>query len=121
MARQPELFLYLGDVYEKGMPTEFYNWYGTSSTFFGRFKTISNPTIGNHDYLSGAAPGYFDYWDNVPNYYSFNAGGWHFISLNSISKFSPTAVGSAQYNFVQQDLTNSHREMHDRLLARAAL
>ena len=27
--------------------------------------------------------GYFDYWNNIPNYYSFNAGGWHFISLNS--------------------------------------
>ena len=79
----PNLFLYLGDVYEQGSLAEFYNWYGTSTTFFGQLRAITNPTIGNHEYLTGDAAGYFDYWNNIPNYYSYNAGGWHFISLNS--------------------------------------
>src|ERR1044071_6910973 len=80
----PNLFLYLGDVYEDGTSTEFHNWYGTSSTFFGRLRSITNPVIGNHEYASGGvAPGYFDYWDNVPNYYSYDAAGWHFIALDS--------------------------------------
>jgi chitodextrinase len=101
----PNLFLYLGDVYEKGAPAEFYNWYGTDGTNFGRFRSITNPTIGNHEYsASSSAAGYFDYWDNVPNYYSFDAGGWHFISLNSNSAHIGVGTGSAQYNWLQQDL-----------------
>ncbi len=101
----PNLFLYLGDVYEKGLVTEFYNWYGTSSTFYGRFKSVTNPTIGNHEYENNKAPGYFDYWDNVPNYYSYDAAGWHFISLNSTSQYGQTSTSSAQYSWLSQDLT----------------
>ena len=102
----PNLFLYLGDVYEKGAPTEFYNWYGLQGFNYGRFRSITNPTIGNHEYsASTAALGYFDYWNNVPNYYSFNAGGWHFISLNSNSARIGVSSTSAQYAWLQQDLT----------------
>ena len=39
----PNLFLYLGDVYENGSPTEFYNWYGTTSTYFGQFRVDHRP------------------------------------------------------------------------------
>lgn len=104
VSRDPNLFLYLGDVYEKGSVAEFYNWYGTDTTFFGQLRSITNPTIGNHEYENGVAPGYFDYWDNVPNYYSYDAGGWHFISLNSNSAFEPVDPQSAQYQWLQQDL-----------------
>lgn len=103
----PNMFLYLGDVYEDGLFAEFYNWYGTSTQFFGRFRAITNPTIGNHEYEHNVAPGYFDYWNNVPNYYSFNAGGWHFISLNSNSQFNQTAPGTAQFDWLVQDLNNN--------------
>ena len=102
----PNLFLYLGDVYEKGSPTEFYNWYGTTSTFFGRLRSITDPTIGNHEYENNVAPGYFDYWDNIPKYYSFDADGWHFISLNSNASIVSVAAGSAQYNWLQNDLSD---------------
>jgi len=71
----PNLFLYLGDVYEDGTYAEFYNWYGTGSTSYSRFLSITDPTIGNHEYVGSSAVGYFDYWNNVPNYYSFNTGG----------------------------------------------
>ena len=103
----PNLFLYLGDVYEKGTPTEFYNWYGTpaTNTYYGRFRAITNPAVGNHEYDSGpGAPGYFDYWDNVPHYYSYNVAGWHLISLDSTSQFGQTAAGSLQYQWLAQDL-----------------
>jgi Phosphoesterase family/Calcineurin-like phosphoesterase/Bacterial Ig domain len=100
----PNLFLYLGDVYEDGSKAEFYNWYGTSSTFFGQFRSITDPTVGNHEYLTPDASGYFDYWDNIPSYYSFNAGGWHFISLNANAPRIPVGPGSAQYQWLQQDL-----------------
>ena len=100
----PNMFLYLGDVYEKGTPAEFYNWYGTDETFYGRFRAITNPAIGNHEYENNVAPGYFDYWDNVPNYYSFNVAGWHIISLDSTNQFNQTAPGTPQYQWLEQDL-----------------
>jgi hypothetical protein len=100
----PNLFLYLGDVYEKGTLTEFYNWYGPQGTNFGRFRSLTNPTIGNHEYENGVAPGYFNYWDNIPNYYSYDAGGWHFISMNSNSAFIGVNSSSPQYTWLAADL-----------------
>jgi chitodextrinase len=101
----PNLLLYLGDVYEKGSPLEFFNWYGSQTNNFGTYRAITNPTIGNHEYSNSlTAAGYFDYWDNIPNYYSFNAGGWHFISLNSNTSRIGVNTASAQYMWLQQDL-----------------
>lgn len=101
----PNLFFYLGDVYEKGTSTEFYNWYGTPDSFYGRFRDVTNPIIGNHEYENGVAPGYFDYWDNVPNYYSYDAAGWRFIALNSnCGLLQNCAVGQAQYQWLLNDL-----------------
>lgn len=111
LSLNPNLFLYLGDVYEKGSVSEFFNWYGTASTFFGRLRSITDPTIGNHEYTSNKAPGYFNYWDNIPNYYSFNAGGWHFVSLNSNTYVVSASAGSAQYNWLQQDLASVPAQM----------
>ncbi|MBE0686639.1 MAG: DNRLRE domain-containing protein, partial [Anaerolineaceae bacterium] len=103
----PDMFLYLGDVYNKGTYTEFINWYGNEQTFFGQFKSITNPIVGNHEYENGEAPGYFDYWDNVPDYYSYDAGGWHFIALNSNHSVVPVNSGSAQYQWLQSDLNSN--------------
>jgi chitodextrinase len=103
-AWNPNLFLYLGDVYGKGTGAEFYNWYGQPGTYFGRFRGFTNPVVGNHEYENGAAPGYFDYWDNIPNYYSYNAGGWHFIALNSNSAYVGVAPGTPQYQWLEADL-----------------
>ena len=100
----PNLFLYLGDVYEDGSLTEFNNWYGSGTNFFSQFNAITDPTIGNHEYLVSQANGYFFYWNNVPNYYSYNTGGWHFISLNANTPRISAAVGSAQYNWLAADL-----------------
>lgn len=104
VAQNPNMFIYLGDVYEKGSLSEFYNWYGTPTLNFGRLRAITNPTIGNHEYENGVAPGYFDYWDNIPNYYSYNAAGWHFVSLNSNLSSTSLRAGGAEYNWLKQDL-----------------
>ncbi len=100
----PNLFFYLGDIYERGTPSEIYNWYGSSS-FFGRFKSITDPTVGNHDYMTGSDWAYRYYWNNVPDYYSFNANGWHFISLDSNILHTQTSTTSPEYLWLQQDLT----------------
>ncbi len=103
----PNLFLYLGDVYEKGSGAEFYNWYKPSN-YFGVFRSITDPVVGNHEYSGGSgAAGYFDYWDNIPHYYSYNIGAWHFIALDSTSQYGGTATTSAQYKWLQTDLRNS--------------
>lgn len=107
-SRGPDMFIYLGDVYDKGTYTEFYNWYGMDE-YFGQFRHITNPTVGNHEYENGVAPGYFDYWDNVPDYYSLDAAGWHFISLNTMLR-NETEMGRAQYEWLQNDLAASTAE-----------
>ncbi len=107
----PNLFLYLGDVYDEGSPTEFYNWYAPSN-FYGRFRAITDPTVGIHEYLMAPDPtvpftptGYFDYWGQVPNTYSFNAGGWHIISWNTnCLDAGGCKQGTPQYTWLQNDL-----------------
>ncbi len=105
----PNLFLYTGDVYEKGTETEFLNWYGPQGTRYGKFKSITNPIVGNHEYENGGAPGYFNYWSGVPDYYSYDAGGWHFIGLNSNSQINGFDPGSGQYNWLKDDLKNHQK------------
>jgi hypothetical protein len=100
----PALLLYLGDVYEQGTPTEFLNWYGTRSEFYGQFREITNPTIGDHEFEGGKAPGYFDYWDNVPLFYSFDAGGWHFVSVDATGHSGSTDSDGPQYRWLDADL-----------------
>src|SRR6266511_1769307 len=77
---QPNLFLYLGDVYKDGTGTEYLNWYAPEE-YFGRFRAITLPTLGNHEYTKRIAPGYFWYWRGAPHFYSVDAGGWHIVSL----------------------------------------
>ncbi len=103
-ASNPNLFLYLGDVYLDGTIAEFYNWYGPGNYSYSQLRSITNPTIGNHEYIGSSAAGYFDYWDNVPDYYSFDAGGWHFVSLNSNRSHIGVDINSAQYAWLEQDL-----------------
>lgn len=85
----PNLLLYLGDVYQNGSYSELQNWYDPT---FGQYRSITDPVVGNHEYstFKTSAPDYFDYWDNLSSYYSFDAGGWHFIALNS----NATALGA---------------------------
>src|SRR3954452_6746527 len=111
----PNLFLYLGDVYENGTSTEFYNWTRSpdgalpTNGYYGHFNSITDPTVGNHEYTNGQAPGYFDYWNNVPHYYSYNSHGWHFISLDANTAFNQTAPGSPQYQWLVNDLNSNNQ------------
>lgn len=104
----PHMFIYLGDVYDRGTYTEFHNWYGTRNSHFGQFYDITNPTVGNHEYEGdGVAAAYFYYWDNIPHYYSYDAAGWHFVVLDSNKEFDQLDAGDPQYNWLVQDLANA--------------
>jgi hypothetical protein len=103
-AWDPDLFLYLGDVYGKGTTAEFRNWYG-ASTRYGRFRSITNPVIGNHEYASDPGPApYFDYWGDPPHRYSYDAGGWHFVHLDTTEEFGQVGLGSPQVGWLTNDL-----------------
>jgi hypothetical protein len=100
----PNLFLYLGDVYNAGSYTEYINYYRPT---LGPLDSRTNPVPGNHETGSGFQ-GYMDYWDMDEHYYSYDSGGWHFIALDSTTQFGQTAAGTAQYNWLSQDLANSN-------------
>jgi hypothetical protein len=87
---RPDVFLYLGDVYPMGTAAAFRQGYTPA---FGRFAPRTAPTPGNHDWPVRSA-GYIPYWQRSrgvapPAWYSFHAGGWDLISLNSEASGSP--------------------------------
>jgi hypothetical protein len=96
-------FLYLGDVYENGTAQEYAQYYDPG---FGRMKAITAPTPGNHEWAN-RAQGYDPYWGpgvlqpNGGHYYSFDLGGFHFVSINSEED---TGYSSAQVTWLKQDL-----------------
>jgi acid phosphatase type 7 len=67
---------------------------------WGRYRAITYPTPGDHDYGKIAGKGYFAYFGR-PQYYSFDTAGWHVVSLNSEIDHSET---SAQVTWLQNDL-----------------
>lgn len=67
---------------------------------WGRKKEIMYPTPGNHEYKVPGAAGYYEYFD-VAEYYSFDIGSWHWVSLNSEIERSP---GSEQLQWLREDL-----------------
>lgn len=105
---RPDLFFYLGDVYGNGSPEEFANWYGENGTFYSRFRSITDPVIGNHEYVTGGAAPYFAYWGQVPHYYSLDAGAWHVIALDDTVEFRASPTDSPQYRWLSADLENDH-------------
>jgi hypothetical protein len=99
----PDLFLYLGDVYENGLPDEFDNWYDAA---FGPLQEITLPVPGNHEIEQGVASGYVIYWGDPPPFYATDAGGWHLIGLNSSSSYGQLSPGSDQYDWLAADLAD---------------
>jgi acid phosphatase type 7 len=120
----------LGDVqYECGELSNFNSFYNST---WGRFKSITRPVIGNHEYqVSGpgtdclsqgpGAPGYFTYFgsslaspldpsctSSCKGYYSYNLGTWHLIALNSNCSqpgVGGCGTGSPQYDWLKNDLS----------------
>jgi hypothetical protein len=106
----------LGDLqYEYGTLSEFNAAYNPS---WGRVKTVSYPVVGNHEYETNNAAGYFDYWDGVgfstgragdrsKGYYSYDIGRWHVIALNSNcweGQMQGCGAGSPMETWLRSDL-----------------
>jgi acid phosphatase type 7 len=76
--RLPGTIALLGDsVYERGSADEFRRCFA-----WARHKPRIRPAVGNHEYLTPGARGYFDYF-RVRQWYSYELGAWHVVVLNS--------------------------------------
>jgi hypothetical protein len=77
----------LGDsVYDSGAAQEYADCYEPT---WGRFKDRTRPAVGNHEYLTPGAAGYFDYFGDAAGepgggYYSYDLGAWHVVVINSL-------------------------------------
>jgi hypothetical protein len=106
---KPNVFAYLGDVYDRGSPFELDTWYDDPAGY-GQFRGITNPALGNHEYRTDGAAPFFAYWGGVPHYYSYDVGGWHLVVLDSTTDYATATgtdqlrPGSAQYDWLAQDL-----------------
>lgn len=115
LSLNPSIAIVLGDVqYEEGALADFEKYYAPS---WGRLKNITSPVVGNHEYLTPNAQGYFDYFNGVGNldgkagdrakgYYAYNVDkNWRIYVLNSnCSKVGGCEVGSPQEKWLRADL-----------------
>ncbi|MFD0725332.1 pre-peptidase C-terminal domain-containing protein [Lysobacter brunescens] len=97
------------NAYSNGTLSEFNTRYDPN---WGRFKSKTKPTPGNHEYGTANAAGYFDYFngsgvqtglagDRSKGYYSWDVGDWHFVALNTMSGGT---ISSTQLAWLKQDL-----------------
>ena len=97
----------LGDaVYNDGSASQFANCYGPT---WGRFKWRTRPAIGNHEYRTPGASGYFNYFGvragpRGKGWYSYNLGQWHVVVLNSNCSKVNCGRGSEQERWLRADL-----------------
>jgi hypothetical protein len=97
----------LGDtVYPNGSTAEFNTYFAPT---WGRHKARIIPAVGNHEYQTANASGYFNYFgaaagDPTKGYYSRTLGAWHVIVLNSNCTIISCAAGSAQEQWLRADL-----------------
>jgi hypothetical protein len=93
LSLNPVAVITLGDEqYNSGKLTDFLTSYDPT---WGRFKDITHPAIGNHEFGETGASGYFNYFgdnatplqpgcrSNCKAWYSYDLGNWHIITLNT--------------------------------------
>jgi hypothetical protein len=111
--------LALGDLsYPNSTIDEFVDCYGSS---WGRFRSITRPAIGNHEYHTEHAGPFFAYFcgavgEPFRGYYSLDVGAWHVVALNSNcgndldlppgigDEFGGCGADSPQARWLEQDL-----------------
>jgi acid phosphatase type 7 len=109
----------LGDAqYENGALAKFQASYQPS---WGRFKSITRPAIGNHEYAIPGADGYFDYFGSLAGprdkgWYAYDLGTWRIYVLNSNCGMDgqpaevSCAANSPQVTWLKADLQANPRK-----------
>lgn len=106
--RIPGLVFALGDnAYQEGSPEQFAKYYHPT---WGRHKARTRPAIGNHEYRTPGAAGYWGYFGAQAGkvgegWYAYDAGEkWRAIVLNSNDDQVGVGPGSPQYQWAQGEL-----------------
>jgi acid phosphatase type 7 len=95
------------NAYEGGTAEQFAKCYDPT---WGRQKTRTRPSVGNHEFHSGGATPYFDYFgavagDPAQGYYSYDLGSWHIVVLNSeCAEVGGCQEGSVEEKWLREDL-----------------
>jgi len=94
------------NVRASGTLSDFTTCYGPS---WGRHKARTRPSVGDLEYQTVGAAGYFDYFgstagDRDKGYYSYDLGDWHVVVLNSNIDMT---LGSPQEQWLRADLVAS--------------
>jgi len=86
------------NVYSSGSASQYADCYGPT---WGRHKSRTKPTPGNHEYKTSSASAYFDYFNGIAPYYAYTRGNWRIYALNSEIDVSAT---SPQVKWLKADL-----------------
>lgn len=114
----PAAVFMLGDgQYNAGSLADYDASYDPS---WGRFKSSTKPVVGNHDFGTTGAAGYYSYFGNAATplqpgctsgcngWYSFDVGTWHIVALDTecaqLNGGAGCAVGSPQEQWLKADL-----------------
>lgn len=106
---QPGTVAVLGDnAYPDGSPANYANYYEPT---WGRHKARTKPAVGNHEYHTAKAAGYFGYFGALAGepdkgYYAYDLSAtWRAIVLNSNWDAGiGVGQGSPQYNWLYAEL-----------------
>jgi hypothetical protein len=101
------------NAYPNGSASNFANCYQPS---WGQVKDRTRPALGDHDYETPNASGYFNYFadqlapfgasaaDPTRGYYSYDLGAWHVVVLNAICGSSIGCDVNGQATWLDADL-----------------
>lgn len=112
LSKQQGTIAALGDIaYPDGTAADF----ACYDAIWGRFKNRTRPAPGNHEYNTGSAKAYFNYFGAAAGpgdrgYYSYDLGSWHILSLNSnCGRAGGCDAGSPEDRWLRHDLARSKR------------
>jgi hypothetical protein len=101
------------NAYPRGTLWQFRHCYAPS---WGRHFDRTRPAVGNHEYATADADGYFDYFrwragERGKGWYAYNRGTWRIYVLNSnCSEVGGCYVGSRQERWLRADLAAHPRQ-----------
>ena len=106
-SRLPGTIALLGDtVYEYGTAEDYRECFEPA---WGPMRSRIRPAVGNHEYQTEGASGYYDYFGTAAGprgegWYSYDLGAWHVVVLNSTCHRIACGRDSEQVAWLDADL-----------------